>query len=190
METSGRGRPHPQAVEIRVWGSLSWAVPEPRQPRSETKSRCKSSRLRRWRPCASALRALGWRRAGRAPGALGPSGCGRPDAAPSRHSVCAWPRRRAESSRGGAARHFPARKLLSSRQRGEQETARPGAPELLRARGALRGHSGATGTCPKRTLAQSSTRSTFLVLGGHFLQWCFVAPATCLQRFGRKGARA
>lgn len=60
---------------------------------------------------------------------------------------------------------LPSAQAVEFKAAGEQERAWPGAPELLRAWVALGGHSGARGTCPKHALSQSSTPSTFLVLG-------------------------
>lgn len=77
----------------------------------------------------------------------------------------------------------------SSRQLGRLRWAWPEAPEPPGARVVLRVPSEARGTCSKSTHPQSSTRSTFRVLGIS-LPVMSCRPATCLQRFGRKGETA
>lgn len=168
-------------------GSRSGAVPEPRHSRSETKSRCKSSRLGRWQPCASALRARGWR--GRIwPGAPDPSRSRHRDALRGGRAGYLGPRGRAGSLRGGAAGCFPARKpgVQGSLGASDEPDLKPPSP---RGPGWCWVPSGARGTCPKSTHPQSSTRSTFRVLGIS-LPIMFCRPAACLQRFGRTGETA
>lgn len=123
------------------------------------------------------------------PGAPGPSGFCRRDALPSRDSVCVWPRRRAESSWGGAARHFPARKLLSSRQRVSRRERDLEPPNSWGPGWRLEDTAGPEAPARNTHSHRARLRQLFLSWG-QFLQWCFIAPATCLQRFGRNGERA
>lgn len=154
-------------------GSGSRAVPEPRQTRSETKSRCKSLRLCsraavRLRPEGAGLAA-----AGAGPGAPGPV----PFAWPGRSAERGFALPPAPEARGVLAGRgrpsLPSAEAVSSRQpvRGGERD-----PEPPSARGSgWRLEDAAGAEVPARnTHWQNSTRSTFLVLG-KFLQWCFVA---------------
>lgn len=149
--------------------SGSWAVPEPRQTRSETKSRCKSLRLCGGRPCASGPRARGGRRQV-LPGGCGSPGSRRPDPPPRRGPANLGPWRRAEPLLGGAASLRTA-EAVSSRLPVLAGSATPGprAPESPSPHGLRWCEEEAAGReAPARsTHSLSSTQSTFLVLGGH-----------------------
>lgn len=156
--------------------SGSWAVPEPRQTRSETKSRCKSLRLCGGRPCASGPRARGGRRQV-LPGGCGSPGSRRPDPPPRRGPANLGPWRRAEPLLGGAASLRTA-EAVSSRLPVRSRERHPGppgprVPQPPRASVAREARSGARGTCPKHTLPELNSVN-FSCLGGKFLQWCFV----------------